>query len=242
MRIRPAHPTDLDAVARLLTGAFRTDPLMQAIAAPAPDPLAALDHVHRVELADHYLSTDAGRRLGARVDLAVAERGELAGSPTGAVGSDEGEHLTLTGGGDEVVLGVTLWDPPAAGGSDPVGPLGPGDEPPAGLDLDLLGGAWERVLLDTAQCEAVRPTVPHWYLYMIAVSPLARGRGVGSALLRHGLERVDADGLPTHLESTTPASRRLYERHGFRQVAELGAAPLPLYWAMTRPAALRAQR
>lgn len=223
MRIRPARPDDLDAVAHLLTDVFATDPLMQAIAEPAPDPLAALDHVHRVELADHYLSPDPARRLGAQVDLAVVDAAELDGD------------AIRTADGEEALLGVTLWDPPSAAGSDPVGPLGPGDQPPAGLDMDLLGGAWERVELDTAQCEAVRPREPHWYLYMIAVSPLARGRGVGSALLRHGLERVDADALPAHLESTTPASRRLYERHGFRQVAELGAAPLPVYWAMTRP-------
>ena len=48
--------------------------------------------------------------------------------------------------------------------------------------------------------------------------------------------RVDAEGLPAHLESTTPGSRRLYERFGFRQVAELAGSGLPVYWAMTRPA------
>ena len=72
---------------------------------------------------------------------------------------------------------------------------------------------------------------------MIAVAPEARGTGTGSALLRHGLERVDADGVPAHLESTSPGSRRLYERLGFEQVAVLDAPPLPsAYWAMTRPA------
>ncbi|WP_172192326.1 GNAT family N-acetyltransferase [Actinomyces faecalis] len=211
MRIRPATPDDLDAVAWLLTEVFAQDPLMSAIVAPAPDPRAALDHLHHVELASHYLSADPDRRLGARVDLAVEGEGEA-----------------------ERLVGTMLWDPPADG--DPAGPLGPGQEPPEGLDLSLLGGAWDLVLLDGAQCEAQRPTEPHWYAYMIAVLPQARGTGTGTALLRHGLERVDADGLPAHLESTTPASRRLYERLGYREVAELSTPPLPTYWAMTRPA------
>nr|WP_250649335.1 MULTISPECIES: GNAT family N-acetyltransferase [unclassified Actinomyces] len=199
----------------MLTEVFLADPLMGAIAGAAPDPRAALDHLHRVELTDRYLSTDPARRAGAVVDLAVA------------AGAD----------GEERLLGVTLWDAPAVGGAgDPSGPLGPGDEPPAGLDLGLLGGAWDLVLTDGAQCEAARPPEPHWYLHMVAVAARARGTGTGTALLRHGLERVDAQGVAAHLESTTPGSRRLYERLGFALRTVLDHEPLPVYWAMTRAA------
>ena len=207
--LRAAGPDDLDAVVDLLTGVFLDDPLMSAIAAAAPDPRAALGHLHRVELAAHYLAADPAARADSRVDLAVDA---TSGEP----------------------LGVALWDAPSS--TDVVGPLGPGSEPPPGLDLDLLGGAWELCLADAAQCEAHRPAEPHWYLYMVAVAPAARGRGIGGRLLGHGLKRVDAEGLPAHLESTTPGSRRLYERFGFRQVAELAGSGLPVYWAMTRPA------
>ena len=207
--LRAAGPGDLDAVVDLLTGVFLDDPLMSAIAAAAPEPRAALGHLHRVELAAHYLAADPAARADSRVDLAVDAAG---GAP----------------------LGVALWDAPSS--TDVVGPLGPGNEPPPGLDLDLLGGAWELCLADAAQCEAHRPAEPHWYLYMVAVAPAARGRGIGGRLLGHGLKRVDAEGLPAHLESTTPGSRRLYERFGFRQVAELAGSGLPVYWAMTRPA------
>ena len=207
--LRAAGPGDLDAVVDLLTGVFLDDPLMSAIAAAAPEPRAALGHLHRVELAAHYLAADPTARADSRVDLAVDAAG---GAP----------------------LGVALWDAPSS--ADVVGPLGPGNEPPPGLDLDLLGGAWELCLADAAQCEAHRPAEPHWYLYMVAVAPAARGRGIGGRLLGHGLKRVDAEGLPAHLESTTPGSRRLYERFGFRQVAELAGSGLPVYWAMTRPA------
>lgn len=207
--LRAAGPGDLDAVVDLLTGVFLDDPLMSAIAAAAPEPRAALGHLHRVELAAHYLAADPAARADSRVDLAVDAAG---GAP----------------------LGVALWDAPSS--ADVVGPLGPGNEPPPGLDLDLLGGAWELCLADAAQCEAHRPAEPHWYLYMVAVAPAARGRGIGGRLLGHGLKRVDAEGLPAHLESTTPGSRRLYERFGFRQVSELAGSGLPVYWAMTRPA------
>jgi len=207
--LRAAGPDDLDAVVDLLTGVFLDDPLMSAIAAAAPEPRAALGHLHRVELAAHYLAADPAVRADSRVDLAVDA---ASGEP----------------------LGVALWDAPSS--TDVVGPLGPGSEPPPGLDLDLLGGAWELCLADAAQCEAHRPAEPHWYLYMVAVAPAARGRGIGGRLLGHGLKRVDAEGLPAHLESTTPGSRRLYERFGFRQVAELAGSGLPVYWAMTRPA------
>lgn len=207
--LRAAGPGDLDAVVDLLTGVFLDDPLMSAIAAAAPEPRAALGHLHRVELAAHYLAADPAVRADSRVDLAVDA---ASGDP----------------------LGVALWDAPSS--TDVVGPLGPGNEPPPGLDLDLLGGAWELCLADAAQCEAHRPAEPHWYLYMVAVAPAARGRGIGGRLLGHGLKRVDAEGLPAHLESTTPDSRRLYERFGFRQVAELAGSGLPVYWAMTRPA------
>lgn len=207
--LRAAGPGDLDAVVDLLTGVFLDDPLMSAIAAAAPEPRAALGHLHRVELAAHYLAADPAARADSRVDLAVDAAG---GAP----------------------LGVALWDAPSS--ADVVGPLGPGNEPPPGLDLDLLGGAWELCLADAAQCEAHRPAEPHWYLYMVAVAPAARGRGIGGRLLGHGLKRVDAEGLPAHLESTTPGSRRLYERFGFRQVAELAGSGLPVYWVMTRPA------
>ena len=207
--LRAAGPGDLDAVVDLLTGVFLDDPLMSAIAAAAPEPRAALGHLHRVELAAHYLAADPAVRADSRVDLAVDA---TSGEP----------------------LGVALWDAPSS--TDVVGPLGPGSEPPPGLDLDLLGGAWELCLADAAQCEAHRPAEPHWYLYMVAVAPAARGRGIGGRLLGHGLRRVDAEGLPAHLESTTPGSRKLYERFGFQQVAELAGFGLPVYWAMMRPA------
>ncbi|OLT49270.1 hypothetical protein BJF85_09830 [Saccharomonospora sp. CUA-673] len=79
-----------------------------------------------------------------------------------------------------------------------------------------------------------RLDVRHWYLADMAVSSEARGLGVGSALLAHRLEAVDAEAVPAYLEATTRASRRLYERHGFEKVAAIGLAPGVSATAMTR--------
>ena len=69
--LRADGPGDLDAVVDLLTKVFLDDPLMSAIAAAAPEPRAALGHLHRVELAAHYLAADPAARADSRVDLAV---------------------------------------------------------------------------------------------------------------------------------------------------------------------------
>lgn len=130
------------------------------------------------------------------------------------------------------VLGVAVWHAPGHGA-------------PLGARLRQLPGAVRAVGLrhlptfaaQTARYERHRPRRPHWYLEEIAVGPDARGLGVGSALLRHGLARVDAAGLPAYLEATSEASRRLYERFGFVAAGEVPVAG-PRPWAMLRePAA-----
>ena len=50
-------------------------------------------------------------------------------------------------------------------------------------------------------------TEPHWYLPLIGVDVTKQGRGYGSALLRHALERCDRDGLPAYLEATSPLNK-----------------------------------
>lgn len=212
--VRPGGPGDLDAVAALLTGAFADDPVVRVIIAAAPDPLAALDHLHRVTLGSEYLVADDeesanGIAGDAVVDLAVD--------------------------GDGRVLGAALWDRIDRAPKTPADLEGDGAG--GGIDLALLGDAWGLLTRDTAACLAERPARPHWYLYLLAVDAGARGMGIGSALLDHGLARADASGLPAHLEATSEGAARLYERHGFRTTATIApGAPLPSYRAMTREA------
>ncbi|OUE01908.1 Acetyltransferase (GNAT) family protein [Clavibacter michiganensis subsp. michiganensis] len=75
--------------------------------------------------------------------------------------------------------------------------------------------------------------LPHWRLAEVGVGAAARGLGVGSALLAHGLARVDADGSAVYLESSTERNRALYLRNGFAELGELaglaGARPVAMW-------------
>ncbi|HEX6888664.1 MAG TPA: GNAT family N-acetyltransferase [Candidatus Nanopelagicales bacterium] len=79
---------------------------------------------------------------------------------------------------------------------------------------------------------------PHWELLIVAVDPALQGGGHGTALLREGLARVDASGLPCYLATNTPANLPFYERLGFTvlEEASLGRGGPPA-WAMRRPPA-----
>ncbi len=77
-------------------------------------------------------------------------------------------------------------------------------------------------------------TEPHWYLPLIGVDVTKQGRGHGSALLRHTLERCDRDGLPAYLEATSPLNKSLYERHGFEEFGLIQAGSSPPMWPMQR--------
>lgn len=116
---------------------------------------------------------------------------------------------------DGVILGAASWNAP----SDKVG---------FGLYLQMYGAHAFRMARRDVESYRYHPEEPHWYLYTIAVSPAAQGKGVGSSLLKHGLSRADESGYGSYLEATTPGSQRLYERHGFIVRQEI---PTPDAWA-----------
>ncbi|MCB5165825.1 GNAT family N-acetyltransferase [Streptomyces bambusae] len=79
------------------------------------------------------------------------------------------------------------------------------------------------------------PQEPHWYLALIGADPAAQGQGHGAALLRSGLAKADAAGLPAYLESSKPDNLPFYEHFGFRVRGEVrlpGGGPL--LWGMWR--------
>ncbi len=118
---------------------------------------------------------------------------------------------------DGTLLGAALWLPPGA--SPGIGTrLLQGPRLIRALGRHFLRAA----LLDRYWTRAT-PKFPHWYLYTLAANPKARGKGVGSALLRHGLEQTGA--MPIYLEATTERAAALYERNGF---VRLGIIPTPL--------------
>jgi ribosomal protein S18 acetylase RimI-like enzyme len=82
-----------------------------------------------------------------------------------------------------------------------------------------------------------RQAVPedHWYLLILAVDPRSQRQGRGSALIRHGLARADAEGLPCYLETGKEKNVAFYRRHGF-EVAQSAQIPRggPRLWTMIR--------
>lgn len=93
------------------------------------------------------------------------------------------------------------------------------------------GDAFDRI---AAALGAAHPDEPdHWYLALIVVAPDRQRRGTGDALLRHGCEAADRDGLPAYLEATTETTARWYARHGFEPAnrpIRIGQATLRPMW------------
>ena len=121
---------------------------------------------------------------------------------------------------------VALWLPPGAESDE------------AALGEVIAESCGDQILRDLdavfEQMAHFHPAGELWFLPLIGVDPVAQGRGLGSALLRHGLAACDRDGLPAYLEATSPRNRALYERHGFRVIDVIQAGSSPPMWAMLR--------
>ncbi|HLG11976.1 MAG TPA: GNAT family N-acetyltransferase [Dehalococcoidia bacterium] len=81
---------------------------------------------------------------------------------------------------------------------------------------------------------AGHPEEPCWHLRLLGVDPPLQGRGYGSALLEEALRDLDALHAAAFLESTSPGSRALYQRHGFQVLDEIQAGDSPPLWPMLR--------
>lgn len=71
------------------------------------------------------------------------------------------------------------------------------------------------VVLDQVM-HAHHPTgTPHHYLAHLGVHPDRQRQGLGSALLEHHHDQLDATGVPAYLEATSSRHGALYRRHGY---------------------------
>jgi ribosomal protein S18 acetylase RimI-like enzyme len=121
--------------------------------------------------------------------------------------------------------------------------LGLGHVLTSGLAVELLRigcAAAVRVLRFLSWLEARRHeslTERHWYLLNLAVHPERQGQGLGSTLLRHGLERAGLHGVPCYLETSNARNVPFYEKHGF-QVIHSGHPPAggPQVWGLVKRA------
>jgi GNAT superfamily N-acetyltransferase len=109
------------------------------------------------------------------------------------------------------------------------------DAPEAGLN-SVFGDSGARLqALGQALAGRHPDREPHLYLSCMGVIGERQGSGLGTAMLRHRLERADADGLAAYLEAGSPGSRALYLRHGFEDLGEpVRVADSPPLWPMWR--------
>ena len=85
-----------------------------------------------------------------------------------------------------------------------------------------------------AQMDEFHPHEACWYLPLIAADPAQTGQGLGATLMKHALQKCDAQGLPAYLESSNPRNISLYERHGFEVMGKIETASSPLMTPMFR--------
>jgi ribosomal protein S18 acetylase RimI-like enzyme len=88
----------------------------------------------------------------------------------------------------------------------------------------LAAGAHRAIVVDgeRAGIVLIEETAEAISLSQIEILPAYQGRGIGTALVHSLIERAVATGKPVHLSvfHANGDARRLYERLGFRQVAE----------------------
>jgi ribosomal protein S18 acetylase RimI-like enzyme len=124
--------------------------------------------------------------------------------------------------------GAALWNAPGAHTDD--------DALIALLDETLDASVKSDAFHVFEQMASFHPKEPHWHLTLIGVDPIVQGRGVGGALLRHGLEQCDRHGMTAYLEGTSARNAALYARHGFERVGTIQAGNSPEIFPMVRGA------
>ena len=91
-----------------------------------------------------------------------------------------------------------------------------------------------RVLAGLGQVESRHPPGRHLYLAVLGVDPEHQGAGIGSQLMRPGLDLCDRERLPAYLETGKEANLAFYGRHGFTVLDELHLPKGPPVWFLWR--------
>ncbi|MDQ4096983.1 MAG: GNAT family N-acetyltransferase, partial [Actinomycetota bacterium] len=102
------------------------------------------------------------------------------------------DHVYLTADN----RGAAVWLPPATPLLTPES-----EEDFVSAMIRIAGPDVDRMSLLEETFALHHPSIPHYYLQFLAVAPETQSRGIGSALLREGLERSDAEGVPVYFES-----------------------------------------
>jgi GNAT superfamily N-acetyltransferase len=90
------------------------------------------------------------------------------------------------------------------------------------------------ILRGLGQVEVRHPVERHLYLAVLGVDPDQQGTGVGSRLIRPGLDLCDRERLPAYLETGKEANLAFYGRHGFHVLDRLELPKGPPVWFLWR--------
>ena len=112
-------------------------------------------------------------------------------------------------------LGASVWIPPEGNEAWVEAQLE--DERVYAL-TDDGGDRWDAFW---AWVESKLPDQRLWHLDSVAVEPTMQGRGIGSALIEDGLRRARSTETAVLLETGSKRNVTLYERLGFRVIADL---------------------
>ncbi|WP_055532939.1 GNAT family N-acetyltransferase [Streptomyces graminilatus] len=142
-------------------------------------------------------------------------------------------HAYLTEDGTACALWLSVPADPHQENSE--NPASEGDDD-AALLREAVDPDNERVELIGRLTAGIHPVGrAHEYLWMIAVSPDSQGRGLGTALVQHVLDRCDREGVAAYLEASSAQGIPLYERLGFDFLdSPLDLPDGPRMWPMWR--------
>jgi GNAT superfamily N-acetyltransferase len=114
---------------------------------------------------------------------------------------------------------VAIWIPP-----DGTEFSHDGEAKIPGLLKELVGSRAPDVASLLSRFDQAHPrTEPHYHLSLFGTRSDYRGRGLGMALLKENLLRIDAECMPAYLESSNPPNNHRYESVGFVKVVSFQA-------------------
>ncbi|KAL5513581.1 hypothetical protein ACEPAH_3980 [Sanghuangporus vaninii] len=218
--VRLANPSEHKAAARVLTRAFARDPAMNwygCVKEMVPDCNSSEPHAVQTIERLHCFQTailKLTHLLGGVITVAVIPQN----------GNSEDDQTKDNSGGQEKIVGVTLW-------------LKPGQSLDFGLGILIRSGIYKvlygwgiegvkRVLIEFSP--AVERTLENafnsrrksrmdsWHLLEMVVDPVYEGKdfqGVCSIMMKEGFKRTEPK--PVHLEATKARTRDIYARFGF---------------------------
>ena len=86
--------------------------------------------------------------------------------------------------------------------------------------LPFVGSRLPEILDMLGRGRDARPSEPHWYLLALGTRATNQGHGFGARIVRPVIERCDAEGIGTYLESSNPRNIPFYHRLGYEIVNE----------------------